>query len=331
MPSQTEAIKIGIIGAAGYTGGELIRLLVTHPNADLRVLQSQSHAGQAVHAVHRDLYHLDESLIFAPQVELDELDLIFLCGGHGSSTQYMNSHVLPNHLKVIDLSQDFRYHADHRNFVYGLPELNREAIRQARFIANPGCFATAIQLALLPFCYRGLIRSPIHIHAITGSTGAGQKPSSTTHFSWRQNNLSVYKLFEHQHLDEISKSLSQLDPDYNDEIFFVPVRGCFTRGIFASLYFASDLENAELSSIVGDYYQNHPFSFPLPHDHTLDLKQVVGTNLAYMQAQSRKGMVHISCVIDNLIKGAAGQAVQNMNLMFDIPETAGLNLRSVAF
>lgn len=321
-------IKVGIIGAAGYTAGELIRILLNHPHAAIDFVQSTSNAGNPVADVHDDLLG-DTSLVFAGTVSLEAADVIFLCQGHGKSKAWMTENQLPPGLKVIDLSTDYRIADSHHPFVYGLPELNREAIRKARFIANPGCFATGIQLALLPLAANNLLTAEVHVHAITGSTGAGQKPVATTHFSWRDSNLSAYKIFEHQHQGEILQSLHQLQPDFNAGFNFVPIRGNHTRGIFVSAYtdFEGSFEDA--IKLYHHYYAGHPFV--MLSSINPSLKQVVNTNKAilYLEKHGNK-LVVISCT-DNLLKGASGQAIQNMNLMFGLDETAGLRLKANAF
>jgi N-acetyl-gamma-glutamyl-phosphate reductase len=320
-------IKVGIVGGAGYTAGELIRILLYHPGAELKYIQSSSNNGQPVSAIHTDLLG-DTDQVFA-DIDFEETDVIFLCSGHGKSIDYLNNTTVPSRVKIIDLSHDFRLKREGNDFVYGLPELNREQIRNATKIANPGCFATAIQLALIPLAAAGLLTDEVHVHAITGSTGAGQAPTKTSHFSWRDNNLSVYKAFEHQHLGEICQSLSQAQPGFNKEVNFIPVRGNHTRGIFVTAYtkFEGSLETA--NTIFTKFYATHPFVNMAPENP--DLKQVVNTNkvLLYLEKHGQKLMI-ISC-IDNLLKGASGQAVQNMNLMFGLDERCGLSLKASAF
>ena len=321
-------IKVGIVGGAGYTAGELIRILLNHPLAEITFVQSTSNAGKLISDVHTDLLG-DTFLRFAAEAELQTIDVVFFCMGHGKSNEFLQKNSLPEHVKIIDLSHDFRLKREGNDFVYGLPELNREIIRKSTKIANPGCFATGIQLAILPLAAAGLIRDELHVNAITGSTGAGQAPGSGTHFSWRNNNVSVYKAFEHQHLGEIGESLKQLQPDFNFNINFIPVRGNHTRGIFASVYtkFDGTLEDAQ--KIYQDYYQTHPFVFVSPVNP--DLKQVVNTNKAIVYIEKHGNKLMILSVTDNLLKGASGQAVQNMNLIFGLEETMGLNLKAVAF
>jgi N-acetyl-gamma-glutamyl-phosphate reductase len=321
-------IKVGIVGGAGYTAGELIRILLNHPLAEITFVQSTSNAGKLISDVHTDLLG-DTFLRFADEADLQAIDVIFFCMGHGKSNEFLQKNHLPELVKIIDLSHDFRLKREGNDFVYGLPELNREIIRKSTKIANPGCFATGIQLAILPLAAAGLIRDELHVNAITGSTGAGQAPGSGTHFSWRNNNVSVYKAFEHQHLGEIGESMKQLQPDFNFDINFIPVRGNHTRGIFASVYtkFDGTLEDAQ--KIYQDYYQTHPFVFVSPVNP--DLKQVVNTNKAIVYIEKHGNKLMILSVTDNLLKGASGQAVQNMNLIFGLEETMGLNLKAVAF
>ena len=317
-------IKVGVIGAGGYTGGELLRLLAFHPKVVIAFAQSNSQAGKAVATVHDDLFQLKDLYFLSNPPLL--ADVIFLCMGHGKSSIFMKENVIPNGVKCIDLGNDFRLDS---SFIYGLPELNHEYIRTAERIANPGCFASAIQLALLPFAENHLLNNSIHIHAITGSTGAGQALSDTTHFSWRSSNISVYKAFDHQHIPEIVRSLRQLQPDFNQDLHFIPMRGDFTRGILASIYFESDVSQADLNDLFSSYYKNQPFTKVT--DLNPHLKMVVNTNNCVVQVKKQGKCVHIISVLDNLLKGASGQAVQNMNLMFGYPENEGLNLKSTAF
>jgi N-acetyl-gamma-glutamyl-phosphate reductase len=320
-------ISVGIIGGAGYTAGELIRILLYHPDAELKYVQSGSNNGQLVSSVHRDL--VGETDLTFGEVDFEEIDVLFLCSGHGKSVEFISKTKLSERLKIIDLSHDFRLKREGNRFVYGLPELNREAIQSATHIANPGCFATGIQLALLPLAAAGLIKDDLHVNAITGSTGAGQEPTRTSHFSWREGNLSVYKAFEHQHLGEICESLEQAQPGLNHALHFIPVRGNHTRGIFTTAYTRFEGTLPEAVQCYKKYYDTHPFVKVT--DENPDLKQVVNTNkcLLYLEKHSDQLMI-ISC-IDNLLKGASGQAVQNMNLMFGFDEKAGLNLKAVAF
>jgi N-acetyl-gamma-glutamyl-phosphate reductase len=326
MPTKRK-ISIGIVGGAGYTAGELIRILLYHPNAELKYVQSSSNSGLPIASVHRDL--LGETDMVFSEIDTQQVDLLFLCSGHGKSIEYLAQASLPEKVKVIDLSHDFRLKRDGNSFVYGLPELNRKAIQSSDRIANPGCFATGIQLAILPLAAAGLLQDDLHVNAITGSTGAGQSPSKTSHFSWRDNNLSVYKAFEHQHLGEIGQSIRQAQPGFNRALHFIPVRGNHTRGIFAMLYTRFEGTLAEACQLYATYYQTHPFVHLT--DENPDLKQVVNTNkcLLYLEKHGDQLMI-ISC-IDNLLKGASGQAVQNMNLMFGIDERSGLSLKANAF
>ena len=317
-------IKVGVIGAGGYTGGELLRLLAFHPKVVIAFAQSNSQSGKSVASVHDDLFQLKDLYFLSNPPLL--ADVIFLCMGHGKSSIFMKENVIPNGVKCIDLGNDFRLDS---SFIYGLPELNHEHIRTAERIANPGCFASAIQLALLPFAENHLLNNSIHIHAITGSTGAGQALSDTTHFSWRSSNISVYKAFDHQHIPEIVRSLRQLQPDFNQDLHFIPMRGDFTRGILASIYFESDVSQADLDDLFSSYYKNQRFTKVT--DLNPHLKMVVNTNNCVVQVKKQGKCVHIISVLDNLLKGASGQAVQNMNLMFGYSENEGLNLKSTAF
>jgi N-acetyl-gamma-glutamyl-phosphate reductase len=325
-------VKIGIVGAAGYTGGELIRLLLHHPNARIVFAHSKSSAGKYVSDTHRDLMGETE-LVFAQDAPLHEIDVLFLCVGHGESKQFLAGvQHLPDHLKIIDLSQDFRLHDNavlkDQNFIYGLPELNRDKIRSAKYIANPGCFATAIQLSLLPMASKGYLPAQVHVTGITGATGAGQQLLPTSHFPWRVDNISAYKTLQHQHLHEIRQSLAQLQQG-DIALYFVPWRGDFARGIFVStcLAFNGNIEQAR--AIYHDYYQTHPFVCISPDQ--IDMKQAINTNKCLIQLEVIEGQLVIHAVIDNLLKGASGQAVQNMNLMFGIEEKAGLYLKGSAF
>ncbi len=324
-------IKIGIAGSAGYTGGELIRLLLNHPSAQIVFAHSKSNAGKYLFDVHADLVG-ETYLQFSDKLSND-IDVLFLCLGHGESKKFLEANKISDKVKIIDLSQDFRLNQqstlNKQQFTYGLPELNRKSICKAGNISNPGCFATAIQLALLPLAAKGVLKNEVHISATTGSTGAGQSLSETSHFSWRQNNLGVYKAFEHQHLAEIKQSLVQLQKDFRGEISFVPNRGGFTRGILASIYTACDMNEEEAKKLYKDYYKDHPFVFV--SDSNIDLKQVVNTNKCLLYLQKHEGKLFIVSIIDNLLKGASGQAVQNMNLLFGLEETAGLKLKATAF
>ncbi|MFC0876879.1 N-acetyl-gamma-glutamyl-phosphate reductase [Saccharicrinis sp. FJH2] len=320
-------IRTGIIGGAGYTAGELIRILMHHPDAEIVFIHSNSNAGNPVTNVHTDLLGETEQT-FTDELNFDSVDVIFLCMGHGASKTFVESHGIPEHVKIIDLSHDYRLNGDH-DFVYGLPELQKEEIVNAKHIANPGCFATAIQLALLPLAANLMLTTDVHVHAVTGSTGAGQKPTATSHFSWRNGNISVYKAFEHQHLGEINQSLVQLQSSFNKDLNFVPVRGNFTRGILASAYTTvkSDLE--DVVTLYKAYYKDHPFV--IVTDKNPDVKQVVNTNKCLLYLQKYGDKLHVVSIIDNLVKGASGQAVQNMNLMYGLEETTGLWLKATAF
>lgn len=318
-------IQAGIIGGGGYTAGELIRILHYHPEVKVAYVHSNSQAGSPVYSVHEDLFG-EIDLLFTDEVDLG-VDVLFLCMGHGRSRSFLEAQgALPESLRIIDLSQDYRLD---KSFVYGLPELNREAIRQSHRIANCGCFATAIQLALLPLANARLLKDEVHIHAITGATGAGQSPTNTTHFSWRDNNISVYKAFRHQHLAEIRRSLRQLQPGFDIPLNFIPVRGNFSRGIFASLYTGCTLSEDELYERYEAYYQDAPFTIVSrqnPH-----LKQVVNTNKCILHIEKHEDKILIISAIDNLLKGASGQAVENMNLSCGLPQTTGLGLKAAAF
>ena len=322
-------IRAAIAGGTGYTGGELFRILLGHPEVQIVAATTTSSDGVPVTSVHRDLVG-ETDLCFG--TGLNNPDVIFLCLGHGISRQFIDTHDIGPDCRIIDLGNDFRLDGDHagRHFVYGLCESARDEIVKAHDIANPGCFATAIQLALLPLASEGLIRDEVHVSAITGSTGAGKKPGETTHFSYRDNNISIYKLFTHQHLGEIRKNIGAIagkEPVVN----FVPFRGDFTRGIFASVYTRADgrMTVADYRKLFEDYYAASPFVFH--SDEGISLKEVVNTNKALLHLELHDGYVHISSIIDNLVKGAAGQAVQNMNLMFGLPETTGLRLKPSAF
>lgn len=321
-------IRIGIIGAAGYTAGELIRLLINHPDAEIAFVNSTSNAGNLVADVHSGLFG-ETTMRFTDELPLDSIDLLFFCTAHGDTRKFMESHTVPEKLKIIDLSTDYRAEGPEHDFVYGLPELNRRRICNATRIANPGCFATCIQLGLLPLAKHLMLNSELHVNAITGSTGAGVKPSSTTHFSWRNDNLSVYKPFTHQHLAEISQSLSQLQNSFRSSINFIPVRGNFSRGIFATTYVDCKVELDEIRRIYDEYYADHSFTFLT--DKNPDLKQVVNTNKCLIHLQKHEDKLLIISMIDNLLKGASGQAVHNMNLLFGLEETVGLHLKPSAF
>lgn len=337
-------INVGILGAAGYTGGELIRLLINHPEVEITFANSESNAGNRVADVHEGLYG-DTDLVFTSEMPFDAVDVVFFCFGHGKSEAFLKEHAIPANVKIIDLAQDFRIAGDH-DYVYGLPEIHREFTRGAMHLANPGCFATCIQLGLLPLAKAGLLTNDIAVNAITGSTGAGQKPGATTHFSWRNNNMSTYKVFNHQHLHEICQTLNELRPatapkvvDTLDEgystegitVDFIPYRGDFPRGIFCTevIKLSTPKQADEIVALYKDFYEDAAFTHYV--DKALDLKQVVNTNKALVHAEVYGSKVVVTCMIDNLLKGAVGQAVQNMNIMFGLAETTGLNLKAAAF
>lgn len=321
-------IKAGIIGGAGYTAGELIRILINHRQVELVFVNSTSNAGNKLTDVHGGLLG-ETDMRFTDKLPYEKIDVLFFCTAHGDTKKFMEANDVPDHLKIIDLSTDYRHKAEGNDFVYGLPELNKEAIKKAAHVANPGCFATAIQLTLLPLAKAGHLKSEVHVNAITGSTGAGVKPSATSHFSWRENNISVYKAFEHQHLTEIRQSVNQLQSDFKEEINFIPVRGNFTRGIFATVYleYSGSLEEAE--KLYADFYKDSPFT--IITEKNPDLKQVVNTNKCILHLEKHGDKLLILSCIDNLVKGASGQAVHNMNLMFGLDETEGLRLKASAF
>ena len=329
-------IKIGILGAAGYTGGELIRLLVNHPEAEIVFANSESNAGNLVADVHEGLLG-DTDLRFTDAMPFDEVDVVFFCFGHGKSEAFLEEHAIPAHVKIIDLAQDFRIAAPTHDYVYGLPEIHKEQICQCQHLANPGCFATCIQLGLLPLAKAGLLTHDVAVNAITGSTGAGQKPVSTTHFSWRTDNMSIYKVFTHQHLHEIRQSLTELQGSLDVDVDFIPYRGDFARGIFCTEVVKFDGEEGtptnptaeQLADMYRTFYADAAFTHYI--DKALDLKQVVNTNKALVHIDKFGNKAVITCIIDNLLKGAVGQAVQNMNLMFGIDERSGLLLKSSAF
>lgn len=320
-------VPVAIVGGAGYTGGELIRILIHHPFAELTEVVSDSQAGKSVTSVHPDLLG-ETDLIFSKQLE-GRPEVVFLCTGHGKAKEFMAKHSLDKKTRVIDLSMDFRLADPSHDFVYGLPELNRVRIKQARHIANCGCFATAIQLALLPLAKSGMLKADIHVNAITGSTGAGQALSDTLHFSWRTSNISVYRPFNHQHLPEIRQSLIQLDARFEAPIHFIPVRGNFTRGIFATVYTETDLSLDQARSLFQDYYQDE--IFVKITDENPDLKQVVNTNKCILHLEKHDSLLLVISALDNLLKGASGQAVQNLNILYGWPEDSGLKLKGIAF
>lgn len=330
-------INVGILGAAGYTGGELIRLLLNHPEAQIVFANSESNAGNPVSDVHEGLIG-ETDLKFTDEMPFDQVDVIFFCFGHGKSEAFLKEHTIPDSVKIIDLAQDFRIKGDH-DFVYGLPEINKAAIQKARHVANPGCFATCIQLGLLPAAKLGLLKYDVAVNAITGSTGAGQKPGATTHFSWRNNNLSIYKPFTHQHLAEIRQSLTETQGSLDIAIDFIPYRGDFARGIFATEVIRTKADAGQVIAAYKDFYRDAAFTHY--SDRSLDLKQVVNTNKCLVHIDAFDNKLLVTSCIDNLLKGAVGQAVQNMNLMFSdrqsgkaghgICETAGLRLKASAF
>ena len=324
-------IQVGIIGGAGYTAGELVRLLINHPHAEINFVYSTSNAGNKISKIHQDLIGSLE-LEFTDTIN-PEVDVLFLCLGHGNSVKFLSENTFSNTTKIIDLGNDFRLVKDKvfqdKTFVYGLPELQKEAIKSANYIANPGCFATAIQLALLPLASEGLLNSDVHINAVTGATGAGTSLSATTHYTWRDNNFSYYKPFTHQHLGEINQSVKQLQNAFDSEILFMPNRGNFSRGIFATLYtdFQGSLEGAK--NLYKEFYKDAEFTFV--SEDELHLKQVVNTNKCLIHLHKHGDKLLVTSVIDNLLKGASGQAIQNMNLMFGMEETEGLQLKATYF
>ena len=333
--------KVGILGAAGYTGGELIRLLLNHPQAEIVFANSESNAGNLVSDVHEGLIG-ETDLRFTSEMPFDQIDVVFFCFGHGKSEQFLKEHTIPANVKIIDMAQDFRIKGDH-DYVYGLPEIHKEEIKKAQHLANPGCFATCIQLGLLPAANMGLIHDDVAVNGITGSTGAGQKPGATTHFSWRNNNFSIYKQFTHQHLHEICQSLNEVKPagapfftspisekqESGVSIDFIPYRGDFARGIFVTEVIKTDCPIDDVVAFYKEFYKDAAFTHY--SDKALDLKQVVNTNKALVHCEKIGNKLLITSVIDNLLKGAVGQAVQNMNIMFGIDETAGLRLKASAF
>jgi N-acetyl-gamma-glutamyl-phosphate reductase len=326
-----QKIRVGIIGGAGYTGGELIRLLINHDQTEIVFVHSKSNSNKFIYEVHTDLIG-ETDLKFSSTIS-QEIDVIFLCAGHGEANVFLDKNKIDNHVKIIDLSHDFRTQPKHiasnRTFVYGLAEWKNSEIANAVNIANPGCFATCIQLGLLPLAAKQFLRHDIHITATTGSTGAGQSLSDTSHFSWRNNNFSFYKSFQHQHLKEIEQSIKQLQQDYEGSINFIPNRGNFSRGIFASMYTKCNLSLDEAVALYKDTYKNHPFV--IVSDDNIDLKQVVNTIKCLLYLEKHGNKLLIASVIDNLLKGASGQALQNMNIMFGLKETTGLKLKATAF
>lgn len=319
-------IKVGIAGAAGYTAGELIRILINHPEVELKYVQSGSHEGQPVYKVHRDLLY--SSLVFS-DINFEDIEVLFLCMGHGVSGEFLNTHAIPQQVKIIDLGNDFRLEKDANGFVYGLPELSRGEIAKSGLVANPGCFATAIELGLIPLASINRLPEEISVFGVTGSTGAGQKPTEDTHFSNRNNNLSNYKVFTHQHLGEIHETLARAGAKTPCDLAFVPVRGCHARGILINTVIRTDITIEGIIALYKAYYNAHPFV--CVSDEPLYLKQVVNTNYCYIHICKQGEQMLITSVIDNLLKGASGQAVQNMNLLFGLEETTGLHLKANYF
>lgn len=321
-------VRVGILGAAGYTGGELIRLLLNHPEAEIVFANSESNAGNPVADVHEGLYG-DTELCFTSEMPFDSVDVVFFCFGHGKSEAFLKEHSIPENVKIVDLAQDFRLEAPDHDYVYGLPEINKERIAKAQHVANPGCFATCIQLGLLPAASMGLVKGSVAVNAITGSTGAGQKATATTHFSWRNNNMSIYKAFTHQHVPEIRQSLRQVQGHLDADIDFIPYRGDFSRGIFATEVIKTDRPLEEIVEAYKAFYRDARFTHYV--DKAIDMKQVVNTNKALVHCDKYGDKLLVTSTIDNLLKGAVGQAVQNMNIMFGLDEATGLNLKSSAF
>ncbi|MGM9672188.1 MAG: N-acetyl-gamma-glutamyl-phosphate reductase [Bacteroidaceae bacterium] len=320
-------VRVGILGAAGYTGGELIRLLINHPQAEIVFANSESNAGNLICDVHEGLMG-ETDMRFTAEMPFGEVDVVFFCFGHGKSRAFLQEHTIPSHVRIIDLAQDFRIAGEH-DYVYGLPETHRQEISTCMHLANPGCFATCIQLGLLPALKAGIISGDIHTNGITGSTGAGQKPGATTHFSWRNDNISIYKTFTHQHLHEINQTIHELQPQYVGQMFFIPQRGCFTRGIFVTSYARCNTPIEEVKAIYEDYYRDAAFTHVV--STSPDMKQVVNTNKALVYVERYADQLLMVSCIDNLLKGAVGQAVENMNLMFGLPEDTGLRLKASAF
>ena len=320
-------LSVGILGAAGYTGGELIRVLLNHPQVKIVFANSESNAGNLVSDVHEGLIG-ETDLKFTSEMPFDKIDVVFFCFGHGKSEQFLREHTIPANVKIIDLAQDFRIKGDH-DYIYGLPETHKTAIEACQHLANPGCFATCIQLAMLPALKNKLIEGDIHVSGVTGSTGAGQKPGATTHFSWRTDNISLYKTFTHQHLLEINQTVQELYPGYQGRVLFIPQRGCFARGIFVTAVAKCNFPIEEVQRLYADYYRDAAFTHFVTTSP--DMKQVVNTNKALVYVEKYEDQLLMVSTIDNLLKGAVGQAVQNMNLMFGIEETAGLQLKASAF
>lgn len=321
-------IRVGIIGGAGYTAGELIRLLLNHPEVEIMFVHSSSNAGNRIIDVHAGL-HGETELQFTDELPFEDIDLLFFCTAHGDTRKFLESHALPDEVKVIDLSMDYRIKSHDHDFIYGLPELNRRNTCKSRYVANPGCFATCIELGLLPLAKEHLLKGDISVNAITGSTGAGVKPQANTHFSWRNDNISIYKPFEHQHMPEILQSIKQLQPEYDGCIDFIPYRGSFARGIFATIVVKCDLDIETLYKLYEHYYDRDSFTHVV--NTPLDLKQVVNTNKCLIHLEKHGNKLLITSVIDNLLKGASGTAVHNMNLLFGLAETVGLQLKPSAF
>ena len=324
-------IRVGIVGAAGYVGGEMCRLLLLHPNVELAFAQSNSHFGEPLWAVHQDLFGESE-ICFSKEVDVT-VDVLFLCSGHGKSLAFFTAHPVPDSTVVIDLGNDFRLHKDaklgNRSFAYGLSDFFAADVLHCKNVANPGCFATAIQQGILPLAQQGVLVEDVHITAVTGSTGAGQSLSPTTHFSWRTNNLSTYKNFSHQHLSEIRESVERLQPTFSKELNFIPYRGDFPRGIIATIHTKTTLSEEQAVALYEACYATSPFTF-VAHQ-PINLKQVVNTNKVLVQVEKHDGYLLITVVIDNLLRGAAGQAVENMNRIFGWELTSGLRLKPVAF
>jgi len=321
-------VKVGILGGAGYTAGELIRLLINHKEAEIVFVNSESNAGNKITDVHEGLYG-DTDLVFTSEMPFDKVDVVFFCFGHGKSEQFLKEHAIPSNVKIIDMAQDFRLEREGNDYVYGLPEINKTRIAKAQHVANPGCFATCIQLGLLPAANMNLLHDDISVNAITGSTGAGVKPGATTHFSWRNNNMSIYKPFQHQHVPEICQSLRQTQGILDAEIDFIPYRGDFARGIFATEVVRTDAPIEDIEEGYKEFYRDAAFTHYV--DTAIDMKQVVNTNKALVHCEKHGNKLLITSTIDNLLKGAVGQAVQNMNIMFGIDEMEGLRLKPSAF
>ncbi|MDH6355261.1 N-acetyl-gamma-glutamyl-phosphate reductase [Dysgonomonas sp. PH5-45] len=321
-------IKAGIVGGAGYTAGELIRILLNHPYAELHFVNSVSNAGNKLYDVHNDLFG-ETDMVFTDSLPLDEVDVLFFCTPYGDTEKFLAGNVIPNSLKLIDLSNDYRLNAPDNDFVYGLPELYKEQIQTAHRVANPGCYATAIQLALLPLAKARLLNAEVHITGIIGTTGAGVKPTFSSHYSWRNNNVSVYKAFSHQHLGEVRQTIASLQSDFKEDINFIPIRGNFTRGIFVTAYTHFDGTEQDAIRMYEDFYRDAPFVFVIkknPH-----LKQVINTNKCILCIEKHGTKLLIQSFIDNLLKGASGQAIQNMNLMFGFDQAAGLKMKASVF